>query len=147
MTSQVLRLLPWSEYPGVGTSARPRPLTTALSPVQTIMSATMLRLASRRCLRPSPIVFAPTSTSRSSALRKRPLSASARHSADPWLLPNMPGHLEKTTSPPDAPAPEPLEMPSEIARADSHRRRRQQADGVVHFADSADGQWVRLYLY
>ncbi|EJF59754.1 hypothetical protein DICSQDRAFT_64425 [Dichomitus squalens LYAD-421 SS1] len=44
---------------------------------------------------------------------QRLLSVTARRGADPWLLPNMPGHLEKTTSPPDAPAPEPLPRPGE----------------------------------
>ncbi|OSC97749.1 DUF339-domain-containing protein [Trametes coccinea BRFM310] len=38
----------------------------------------------------------------------RPLSTTARRSADPWLLPNTPEHVEKVTSPPDAPAPTPL---------------------------------------
>ena len=43
----------------------------------------------------------------------RPLSTTARRAADPWLLPNTPEHLEKTTSPPDAPAPTPLPRPGE----------------------------------
>ncbi|KAI8972859.1 Flavinator of succinate dehydrogenase-domain-containing protein [Trametes punicea] len=37
----------------------------------------------------------------------------ARRLADPWLLPNTPEHVEKTTSPPDAPAPTPLPRPGE----------------------------------
>ncbi|KAI0631238.1 Flavinator of succinate dehydrogenase-domain-containing protein [Trametes polyzona] len=41
------------------------------------------------------------------------LSTTARRAADPWLLPNTPEHLEKTTSPPDAPAPTPLARPGE----------------------------------
>ena len=43
----------------------------------------------------------------------RPLSTTAPRAADPWLLPNTPEHLEKTTSPPDAPAPTPLPRPGE----------------------------------
>ncbi|TFK92365.1 DUF339-domain-containing protein [Polyporus arcularius HHB13444] len=56
--------------------------------------STMLRLASRKCVL--------------SLRATRAFSTSARRSADPWLLPNTPEHLEKTTSPPDAPAPTPL---------------------------------------
>lgn len=43
----------------------------------------------------------------------RAFAASARRSADPWPLPHTPEHLEKTTSPPDAPAPTPLPRPGE----------------------------------
>lgn len=62
----------------------------------------MLRFACRRC-----------TTSLRAAQVARMFSTTTRRSADPWLLPNMPGHLEKTTSPPDAPAPTPLERPGE----------------------------------
>ncbi|PIL23285.1 hypothetical protein GSI_14595 [Ganoderma sinense ZZ0214-1] len=76
------------------------------------MSAAMLRLAARRCLRPIATSTAlPSSATRTTATRT--ISTTARRAADPWLLPNMPGHLEKTTSPPDAPAPEPLPRPGE----------------------------------
>ncbi|KAI0716762.1 Flavinator of succinate dehydrogenase-domain-containing protein [Earliella scabrosa] len=66
------------------------------------MSA-ILRLARRRC--------APAPSFRASA--SRALTTTARRGADPWLLPNTPEHLEKTTSPPDAPAPTPLPRPGE----------------------------------
>ena len=55
----------------------------------------LLRLARPQAIRPL------TSSNRL-------LSTTARRYADPWLLPNTPEHLEKTTSPPDAPAPTPL---------------------------------------
>ncbi|KAI0754353.1 DUF339-domain-containing protein [Daedaleopsis nitida] len=50
---------------------------------------------------------------RHSALAQRTSALPARRAADPWLLPNTPEHLEKTTSPPDAPAPTPLPRPGE----------------------------------
>ena len=60
---------------------------------------TFLRLA-RRC-RLSP------------AAPARALSSSAARRGDPWLLPNTPEHVAKTTSPADAPPPEPLARPGE----------------------------------
>lgn len=100
-----------SAYPSrLGTAPLPCPITTTTATTTTTSSAAMLRLAARRCLRPTTI---------SSSLRspktntRRAISTTARRAADPWLLPNMPGHLEKATSPPDAPAPEPLPRPGE----------------------------------
>lgn len=76
------------------------------------MSAAMLRLAARRCLRTTATALVrPSLASRTSS--NRTISTTVLRAADPWLLPNMPGHLEKTTSPPDAPAPEPLPRPGE----------------------------------
>ncbi|KAI0760407.1 DUF339-domain-containing protein [Fomes fomentarius] len=66
------------------------------------MSA-VLRFAYRRC------AAAPL---RSSCC-PRAFSTTARRAADPWLLPNTPEHLEKTTSGPDAPPPTPLPRPGE----------------------------------
>ncbi|RPD61441.1 DUF339-domain-containing protein [Lentinus tigrinus ALCF2SS1-6] len=43
----------------------------------------------------------------------RSFSTTTPRAADPWLLPNTPEHLEKTTSAPDAPAPTPLARPGE----------------------------------
>ncbi|KAM5537612.1 hypothetical protein V8D89_008690 [Ganoderma adspersum] len=73
------------------------------------MFTTMLKFAARRCVRTTST--SPSFASRTSS--SRTISTTARRAADPWLLPNMPGHLEKTTSPPDAPAPEPLPRPGE----------------------------------
>ncbi|KAI1783253.1 Flavinator of succinate dehydrogenase-domain-containing protein [Ganoderma leucocontextum] len=91
-----------------------RPSLTVPPPCRltaTTMSAAMLRLAARRCLRPTT---SPVHSSSASARHiNRQISTTARRAADPWLLPNMPGHLEKTTSPPGAPAPEPLPRPGE----------------------------------
>ncbi|KAF9809150.1 hypothetical protein IEO21_07523 [Rhodonia placenta] len=48
------------------------------------------------------------------ALLRRLLSTSPRRAADPWLLPNTPEHLAKTTTPADAPPPPaPLPRPGE----------------------------------
>ena len=71
----------------------------------------MFRLACRRSALAQRTPALASSTP--AALRAAWLSTSARRAADPWLLPNMPGHLEKTTSGPDAPAPEPLPRPGE----------------------------------
>ena len=60
---------------------------------------TFLRLARRCHLSP--------------AAPARALSSSAARRGDPWLLPNTPEHVAKTTSPPDAPAPTPLPRPGE----------------------------------
>ena len=87
-------------------SVLPRTTVTLTLSSTTIMSA-MLRLARSRC--PPSLSFR-ASTSTSSA---RSLATTARRAADPWLLPNTPEHLEKTTSPPDAPAPTPLPRPGE----------------------------------
>ncbi|KAH9941784.1 DUF339-domain-containing protein [Epithele typhae] len=57
----------------------------------------MLRLAARRLVRPS----------------HRALSTTAPRRADPWLLPNTPEHVEKTTSPANAPRPARLDRPGE----------------------------------
>ncbi|KAI0697486.1 Flavinator of succinate dehydrogenase-domain-containing protein [Cerioporus squamosus] len=62
----------------------------------------MLRLASRQC-----------AASLRTAHATRAFSTSMLRFADPWLLPNTPEHLEKTTSPPEAPAPTPLPRPGE----------------------------------
>ncbi|KAH9918109.1 DUF339-domain-containing protein [Amylocystis lapponica] len=47
----------------------------------------------------------------------RLLSTTVRRAADPWPLPNTPEHLASSTSPPDAPAPTPLERPGESSTA------------------------------
>ncbi|KAI0828664.1 DUF339-domain-containing protein [Trametes gibbosa] len=57
--------------------------------------------------------FARQRCTRLAVTAARPFSASARRAGDPWLLPNTPEHVEKTTSPPDAPAPTPLPRPGE----------------------------------
>ncbi|KAH9933747.1 Flavinator of succinate dehydrogenase-domain-containing protein [Fomitopsis serialis] len=41
-------------------------------------------------------------------LFNRLISTTAARSADPWLLPNTPEHVAQTTSPANAPPPEPL---------------------------------------
>ena len=46
-------------------------------------------------------------------LFNRLLSTTAARSADPWLLPNTPEHIAQTTSPTNAPPPEPLPRPGE----------------------------------
>ena len=46
-------------------------------------------------------------------LFNRLLSTTAARRADPWLLPNTPEHIAQTTSPTNAPPPEPLPRPGE----------------------------------
>lgn len=46
-------------------------------------------------------------------LFNRLLSSTATRRADPWLLPNTPEHIAQTTSPNNAPPPEPLPRPGE----------------------------------
>lgn len=43
----------------------------------------------------------------------RLLSTTATRRADPWLLPHTPEHIAQTTSPTNAPPPEPLPRPGE----------------------------------
>ena len=68
------------------------------------MSASLLRLARRHVSAVS---------SRTTAVSTRAFSRTPAPHADPWLLPNTPEHVAKTTSPPDAPAPQPLARPGE----------------------------------
>ena len=68
------------------------------------MSASLLRLA-RRHVSAVP--------SRTTLVSARVFSHTPAQHADPWLLPNTPEHVAKTTSPPDAPAPQPLARPGE----------------------------------
>ncbi|KAI0676351.1 Flavinator of succinate dehydrogenase-domain-containing protein [Trametes maxima] len=67
-------------------------------------TAALIRLGRHRC---STRLLTHSTTS------TRAFSVSAARSADPWLLPNTPEHVEKTTSPADAPAPTPLPRPGE----------------------------------
>ena len=47
------------------------------------------------------------------SLFNRLLSTTAARRADPWLLPHTPEHIAQTTSPTNAPPPEPLPRPGE----------------------------------
>ena len=71
-------------------------------------TARMLQLALR---------LAPSTSSSATLIRaasaRRTLSTTIPRRADPWLLPGTPEHVAKTTSPLDAPAPEPLERHGE----------------------------------
>ncbi|KAH8087142.1 Flavinator of succinate dehydrogenase-domain-containing protein, partial [Cristinia sonorae] len=48
-----------------------------------------------------------------STIPRRALHVSCPRQADPWPLPHTQSHMDSTTSPPDAPAPEPLARPNE----------------------------------